>query len=309
MNKQKFYNKSVEQNVKIGLMNGVETCAFDRMAVSLQTVCRRDRRTIGRETVSLNIIWRMSGIKRFCESLFPHFNDKKCGKGSETRREFCVNGVDFSMIKVDGGEFSMGDDGEQVKDNPAHKVRVSDFLIGQTEVTQALWEAVMGNNPSYSKGEELPVEQVSWEDCMLFVQKLNELTKENFRLPSEAEWEFAARGGNKSRGYKYSGSDNLKSVAWCVENKGHGTHAVAKKKPNELGLYDMSGNVYEWCNDWYDEQYYRNSPYENPVGSANGLYKVLRGGSYRNKNKCKVNIRHYNAPYYKYGNIGLRLSI
>lgn len=110
--------------------------------------------------------------------MFPHFNDKKCGKGSEVQRDFCVNGVDFSMIKVDGGEFSMGDDGEQVKDNPAHKVMVSDFLIGQTEVTQALWEAVMGNNPSYSKGEELPVEQVSWEDCMLFVQKLNELTKE-----------------------------------------------------------------------------------------------------------------------------------
>ena len=251
----------------------------------------------------------MSVIRRFGEILFSHFKNRKSGSISRGQRNFCVNGVDFSMIKVEGGEFSMGSLDKEMTDCPAHKVRLADFFIGQTEVTQALWKAVMGNNPSYSKGVKLPVEQVSWEDCILFVQKLNELTKENFRLPSEAEWEFAARGGNRSKGYQYSGSDNVKSVAWCMGNRKERTHAVAGKKPNDLGFYDMSGNVYEWCNDLYDEQYYRNSPYENPVGPANGLYKVLRGGSYHNKNKCKVNIRNYNAPYYKYGNIGLRLCI
>lgn len=251
----------------------------------------------------------MAGIKRFLCNLFSHCGGRKYWRRSSMRREFNVDGVSFSMIKVEGGEFVMGDKDKNAKDNVAHKVKLSDFFIGQTLVTQALWAAVMNSNPSYSKGTELPVEQISWEDCMLFLKKLNELTGENFRLPSEAEWEFAARGGVRSKGYEYSGSDNVKAVAWCMGSKKDRTHKVAEKKPNELGLYDMSGNVCEWCNDWYDEQYYQNSPYENPAGPANGLYKVLRGGSYHNRNKCKVNVRSCNPPYYKYGNIGLRLSI
>ena len=168
---------------------------------------------------------------------------------------FSVNGITFKMVKVQGGTFTMGATAEQggvvtSDEKPAHEVTLSSFSIGQTEVTQELWEAVMGSNPSYWKGSKLPVEQVSWNDCQEFVKKLNALTGQKFRLPSEAEWEYAARGDSQSRGYKYSGSNNIDDVAWYDGNSDK-THAVATKQPNELGIYDMSGNVLEWCQDWY----------------------------------------------------------
>jgi len=173
-----------------------------------------------------------------------------------------------------------------------------------------LWQAVMGSNPSNFKGEQRPVEMVSYNDCKSFISKLNSLTGENFRLPTEAEWEFAARGGNRSQGYKYSGSNSVGSVAWYDGNSGNTTHSVKTKSPNELGLYDMSGNVYEWCNDWYSDSYYSNSPQSNPRGPQSGSYRVLRGGSWSSDaGSCRVACRSYNSPGSRNCDLGLRLAL
>ena len=150
--------------------------------------------------------------------------------------------------------------------------------MGETEVTQELWQAVMGSNPSYFIGSQRPVEQVSWNDCQEFIEKLNTLTGEKFRLPTEAEWEYAARGGNKSKGYEYAGSDNVGDVAWYTDNSKSSTHEVKGKLPNELGLYDMSGNVWEWCSDWYGA--YSSGAQVDPAGPASGSTRVRRGGSW-----------------------------
>ena len=271
---------------------------------------------------------------------------KDCsGGGTETATEtltetpneqtFTVNGVEFKMIKVDGGTFRMGATSEQTNYNndekPVHSVTLSDYYIGETEVTQELWQAVMGSNPSYFKGNnQRPVENVSWNDCQEFIRKLNSLTGKNFRLPTEAEWEYAARGGKYSKdyAYKYSGSNNADEVAWYWRNSGDKylsgewngdsiiennckTHPVKTKKANELGLYDMSGNVYEWCNDWYDDNYYRNSSQTNPTGPSKGVRRVLRGGGWSNDDwRVRVSRRSSYTPLirYYYG-IGLRLAL
>lgn len=225
---------------------------------------------------------------------------------------FTVNGVQFTMVEVGGGTFTMGATSEQGSDawdeeKPAHEVTLSDYYIGQTEVTQALWEAVMGSNPSDSKGDNLPVEQVSWDDCQVFIQKLNQLTVKQFRLPTEAEWEYAARGGRKSRGYKYAGGNNIDSVAWCDGNSGNETHPVATKQANELGIYDMSGNVLEWCSDWCGD--YTSSSQSDPQGSSSGSFRVIRGGCYYNfARNCRVSYRISNTLDYRSGYLGLRLS-
>lgn len=204
-----------------------------------------------------------------------------------------VNGVSFNMIDVEGGTFTMGATAEQGDDYcsdelPTHQVTLSRFSIGQTEVTQELWQAVMGNNPSaHNYGGSYPVENVSWNDCQEFIAKLNQMTGENFRLPTEAEWEFAARGGNKTNGYKYPGSNNVNDVAWY--NCGT-LHVVAKKAANELGLFDMAGNVEEYCYDWY-------APYSadaqiNPKGPSTGSIHVDRGSSfYSMAIDCRVSRR------------------
>ena len=208
--------------------------------------------------------------------------------------------------------FTMGATSEQGSDawdeeKPAHEVTLSDYYIGQTEVTQALWEAVMGSNPSDSKGGNLPVERVSWDDCQVFIQKLNQLTGKQFRLPTEAEWEYAARGGRKSRGYKYAGGNNIDSVAWCDGNSGNETHPVATKQANELGIYDMSGNVLEWCSDWCGD--YTSSSQSDPQGSSSGSFRVIRGGCYYNfARNCRVSYRISNTLDYRSGYLGLRLS-
>ena len=225
---------------------------------------------------------------------------------------FTVNGVQFTMVEVGGGTFTMGATSEQGSDawdeeKPAHQVTLSDYYIGQTEVTQALWEAVMGSNPSDSKGDNLPVERVSWDDCQVFIQKLNQLTGKQFRLPTEAEWEYAARGGRKSRGYKYAGGNNIDSVAWCDGNSGNETHPVATKQANELGIYDMSGNVLEWCSDWCGD--YTSSSQSDPQGSSSGSFRVIRGGCYYNfARNCRVSYRISNTLDYRSGYLGLRLS-
>ena len=187
---------------------------------------------------------------------------------------------------------------------------LSSFAIGQTEVTQELWQAVMGSNPSNFKGAKLPVECVSWNDCQTFIEKLNQLTGKKFRLPTEAEWEYAARGGKNSKGYKYAGSNTIDDVAWYTNNSGSQTHEVATKSPNELGLYDMSGNVWEWCQDWYGSSYYSNSPQTNPTGPSSGSSRVLRGGSWDLYARyCRVSIRGISSPGNRIYYYGLRLAM
>ncbi|MCK9302593.1 MAG: SUMF1/EgtB/PvdO family nonheme iron enzyme [Bacteroidales bacterium] len=237
-------------------------------------------------------------------------------------KTFTVNGVTFDMMPVQGGTFTMGCTSEQGSDccgseKPSHRVTVSSFYIGKYEVTQKLWEAVMGNNPSGFKGGNLPVEKVSWNDCQEFIRKLNSKTGKTFRLPTEAEWEYAARGGNKSNGYKYSGSNTLRDVAWFGQwngntydngNSGEKTHSVGSKSPNELGIYDMSGNVYEWCQDWYGD--YSSGSQTNPTGPSSGSSRVLRGGSWFNYARyCRVSNRNYDYPDCRYFNDGFRLIL
>ncbi|MBR6284015.1 MAG: SUMF1/EgtB/PvdO family nonheme iron enzyme [Muribaculaceae bacterium] len=242
--------------------------------------------------------------------------------GNHDGNTFTVNGVTFNMVSVEGGTFMMGATQEQLGDadsdeKPAHRVTLSSYSIGETEVTQELWQAVMGDNPSHFTGNlQRPVEQVSWNDCQEFITKLNALTGEHFRLPTEAEWEYAARGGNKSQGYKYAGSNALSQVGWYefnAEDVGedspdYGTHAVATKAPNELGLYDMSGNVWERCSDWHSYTYYDESPEMNPQGPSTGSYRVARGGAWDYQaSRCRVSYRH-RAGSDGGHNVGLRLA-
>ena len=237
------------------------------------------------------------------------------GESEFKNRTFTVNGVSFEMIAVEGGTFTMGATSEQGSDayddeKPAHQVTLSSYYIGKTEVTQELWQAVMGSNPSKFSGTNLPVEKVSWEDCQSFVIKLNELTGKNFRLPTEAEWEYAARGGNKSNGFKFSGGNNIAEVAWYSGNGNKISHPVATKAPNELGIYDMSGNVWEWCSDWYSSSYYTSSSQTNPTGPNSGSYRVYRGGSWSGNDRyCRVSHRDSNYPSYRFNYLGLRLAL
>ena len=237
------------------------------------------------------------------------------GESVFKNQTFTVNGVSFDMIAVEGGTFTMGATAEQASDaysdeKPTHQVTLSSYYIGKTEVTQELWQAVMGSNPSGFSGANLPVEKVSWEDCQIFIAILNELTGKYFRLPTEAEWEYAARGGSKSQGYKYSGSNTVDDVAWYPSNSSSKTHPVATKAPNELGIYDMSGNVLEWCRDWYSSSYYSSSSQYNPTGPASGSRRVYRGGSWGSSARlCRVSYRDYNGPSYRFYNLGLRLAL
>ena len=229
-----------------------------------------------------------------------------------TKDEIIQNLID-NMVSVEGGTFTMGATSEQGSDAydneiPAHKVTLSSFSIGKYEVTQEEWEAVMGKNPSEFKGAKRPVENVSWDDCQEFIRKLNQLTGKQFRLPTEAEWEYAARGGNRSRGYKYSGSDNIGSVAWYGDNSGRTTHPVGQKQANELGLYDMSGNVWEWCQDWYGN--YSSSAQTNPTGPTSGSYRVGRGDDWGgDAGSCRVSGRLFFAPGGLGDLLGLRLAL
>ena len=236
-----------------------------------------------------------------------------CFKVVANSSRFTVRGVSFEMVRVEGGTFRMGATSEQGSDaegdeKPVHSVTLSGYYIGKTEVTQALWKAVMGSNPSSFKGDNLPVECVSWDDCQEFIRKLNSMTGQNFRLPTEAEWEFACRGGNNSRGYKYSGSNNLGSVAWYDGNSGNKTHPVGTKAPNELGIYDMSGNVWEWCSDWFAN--YSSGAQTNPTGPYGGSRRVCRGGSwYSFVRCCRSSIRINYFPTYRGYYLGLRLAL
>ena len=230
---------------------------------------------------------------------------------------FTVNGVTFKMLPVEGGTFTMGATSEQGNDadsdeRPTHSVTLSSFYMGETEVTQALWQAVMGSNPSYYKGNNLPVVLVSWNDCQDFVTALNELCASqlngrHFALPTEAQWEYAARGGKHSEGYKYSGSNTIVNVAQ-YSVKSDKPLPVGTKTPNELGLYDMSGNVLEWCSDWMGS--YGSNAQTNPAGPSSGSTRVCRGGSWIHAaGFCRVSCRGCRAPVVTDYYLGLRLAL
>lgn len=230
---------------------------------------------------------------------------------------YTANGVSFKMIDVEGGSFTMGATSEQSSDaysdeKPTHRVNLSGYSIGQTEVTQALWNAVMGTNPSNFPGDlNRPVERVSWNECQAFITKLNTITGKTFRLPTEAEWEFAARGGTKTQTNKYAGSNTISEVAWYdanYNNPYYGTKTVAIKERNELGLYDMSGNVGEWCQDWYGS--YSSSSQTNPKGPSNGSARVIRGGGWNSfARDCRVSFRDSRGVTETNYAVGLRLAM
>lgn len=248
-------------------------------------------------------------VKDICK---PNKNGNKSGN-KKTVKKCKIKGVEFSMIKVEGGTFTMGATKEQGSNHsnqqPTHKVTLSTYYIGETEVTQELWEAVMGTNPSKFKGAKLPVENVSWTECQQFINKINKLTGRKFRLPTEAEWEFAARGGKSSKGYKFAGSNNADAVAWHQGNSGNKTHNVGTKAANELGLYDMCGNVWEWCQDWFGN--YSSSAQTNPKGASSGTDHLNRGGGWCHESKfATVFYRGTSGkPDRKVDNLGFRLVL
>ena len=223
--------------------------------------------------------------------------------------------INLEMIFVKGGTFTMGsptNEADRSSYETQHQVTLSDFSIGKYEVTQKQWTAIMGSNPSYFrsyfKGDNLPVETVSWDDVQEFIQELNQKTGKKYRLPTEAEWEYAARGGSISSPRLYSGSNNIDEVAWYKNNSGSKTHPVGQKKPNKLGIYDMSGNVAEWCNDWYGA--YNSGSQSNPQGPSSGTYRVFRGGGwYNDPQDCRVSDGGYSNPDYRSGSLGFRLVL
>lgn len=223
-------------------------------------------------------------------------------------------GPDIPMVLVKGGCYSMGDtfgDGG-IDEKPVHDVCVSDFYLGKYEVTQGEWTGVMGTNPSqYRKGDNYPVENVSWADARAFIKKLRQATGRPWRLPTEAEWEYAARGGGKNQKYPgTSSADSLPDYAWFEANSDFQTHPVGGKKPNELGLYDMAGNVWEWVQDRYDRDYYRQSPRDNPKGDPFGVNRILKGGSaYQAAGFLRSSYRDYTAPEARGNCVGLRLAL
>ena len=226
-------------------------------------------------------------------------------------RTFSVGGVEFTMVYVEGGTFMMGSDDASDDEKPVHQVTLSDYYIGQTEVTEDLWFAVMDSIPSDSvpsfyERENLPVIEVTWYDCQEFIGKLNRITGENFCLPTEAQWEFAARGGIYSKGYKYSGSNAIDKVAWYWKNSVLMIHPVGTKQANELGIYDMSGNVQEWCSDWYGNYSY--VAVTDPSGPSSGSHRVFRGGTWYNS-ATSCTYRNGGTPTGAHNGLGLRLAL
>lgn len=236
---------------------------------------------------------------------------------SPINKEFQVDGCRFTMVFVKGGSFNMGATPEQglfaaFDEKPSVEVNIDDFYIGQTLVTQKMWKTIMNDNPSHFQGDDLPVERVSWDECGAFINILNAKLKLNFRLPSEAEWEYAARGGVNSKHFKYAGTDDssLADYVWFKDSSNGSTHEVKLKQPNELGIYDMCGNVSEWCSDWYFNSYASNNSKNNPTGPATGIAKVYRGGSWNDKDiVCRVSKRAFMNPTYRNKQVGFRIVL
>lgn len=257
----------------------------------------------------------------FEATLKTHLNLKSVSQTIDSKDYFLeIKGVKFKMIYVQGGSFAMGSNDGGDDEKPIHNVTLTDYYMAETEVTQELYEAVMGTNPSNFKGQQRPVEQVSWEDVQAFIQKLNKMIptdKPRIHLPTEAQWEYAARGGKHSKDYKYAGSNDLNEVAWYNSSE---THPVKGKKANELGFYDMSGNAWEWCADDYASDAYtkvQSSNVINPIFNSNEVKKnhaknpirVIRGGSWDYFDYfCRVSCRFNNLPRYRYNFYGFRLG-
>lgn len=228
-------------------------------------------------------------------------------------------GLNMEMVYVEGGEFEMGATEEQGDDaddreKPVRNIKLDGFHIGKYEVTQAQWKAVMGTNPSYFKGENRPVESVGWKEAQEFCKRLSKRTGKKYSLPTEAQWEYAARGGVHKTKTKYAGSNDIDEVAWYRENShnlglehpDYGTHSVGEKKSNELGIYDMNGNIWEWCSDWYGS--YDENDTENPLGPAKGTLRVMRGGRwFSNAVNCRVSYRNYDLPNHHRDDLGFRV--
>lgn len=246
------------------------------------------------------------------------------GAGAESagpaNKTFTVEGVTFTMVAVQAGTFQMGSTKGDADERPVHNVTISnDYYIGETEVTQALWKAVTGCSPtkddspwqtSLGKGDDYPAYYINYKDVQAFVAELNRMTGETFRMPTEAEWEYAARGGNKSQGYAYSGSNTVGEVAWYEANSGNKMHPVKNKQANELGIYDMSGNVLEWCADAYSDSYYSSSPAVDPTGANAGTSFVQRGGCYYYPaTNCRNTDRSNSSQTHRYGHFGFRLAM
>ncbi|QUW01058.1 formylglycine-generating enzyme family protein [Chloracidobacterium sp. MS 40/45] len=212
----------------------------------------------------------------------------------------------IELVLIPAGEFTMGEAGGEPDEQPAHRVTISQpFYLGKYEVTQAQWKQIMGNNPSKFVGDDLPVDSVSWKDVQTFLQRLNDADDPFFyRLPTEAEWEYACRAGGSG---KYAG--NPDATAWYFDNAGGRTHPVGRKEPNAFGLYDMHGNVREWCQDWYDDLYYKKTPGEDPTGPTNGTWRAIRGGSYfANAAACRSAVRYKLDPELKLDSVGFRVA-
>ena len=240
----------------------------------------------------------------FLSILLPVFAHAQESRQANTAKE-------PQMILVKGGTYMMGSNNANPNEKPAHKVIVNDFYIGIYEVTQAQWRAVMHNNPAAFVNEDGPEENISWDEVQEYINNLNKLTGKKYRLPTEAEWEYAAKGGSKSIGYLYSGSDDIKRIAWIKDNSSDMPHPVGQKQANELGIYDMSGNVWEWCADWYDDVFYRRlySRRPNPIGPKTGTFKIVRGGSWYSNEYCsRPTYRDGFIPGGKSTNIGFRLA-
>ncbi len=217
--------------------------------------------------------------------------------------------VTTEMVFVKGGQFEMGDNSGKKDAKPVHLVSLSDFYIGKFEVTQEFWTSIMGYNPSEKTDcPQCPVNDMTWEQTQDFITELNKCTSKQFRLPTEAEWEYAAQGGQGSKGFTYSGSNSIDSVAWLKDNASEKLHEVGQLKPNELDLYDMNGNAWELCEDWYSNSFYENSPANNPVNTAVNKYRVSRGASWMSPAKyCERSARNIDHPHHKRGNGGIRL--
>ena len=267
--------------------------------------------------ILLGFIWYFTGSKY---RMSPQSGESETGTqreaeniaAPETSLNFTESQYGIEMIYARGGTFMMGCGPEQGDDcykyeEAPRQIVLSDFYIGKYEVTQAQWRAVMGDNPANFKGDDMPVENVSWNDAQKFIEKLNNATGKTYRLPTEAEWEYAARGGSKSRGYKYSGSDNVDDVAWYDSNSGNTPHPVGTKSANELGIYDMSGNVWEWVNDWYGE--FSGEQQANPKGPDKGKFRVIRGGGWGSYAKgTRVSNFYSNDPIKRHKILGFRLA-
>ena len=329
--KTKDYDSSTEHYFTILLMFVVSVimCSIpyfmflkpkDRLE---EEICKKDAQTeqihnqrnlLSKTLSSLNDSVNM--LQKENDVIARHFKLLEETKEREkASRTFVIGNVEFAMKKVNGGRFLMGSNSGEDDESPTHYVTLRGYYIGETEVTQELWKAVMHSNPSSSTGNERPVTNVSWNDCMIFVRNLNEMTGLSFALPTEAQWEFAARGGNKSRGYKYSGSDSYSAVANCVEYSFWGellgysntVDYVASYSSNELGIYDMSGNVWEWCYDTYGDYSY--SEQKNP-SNGGGNQMVIRGGGYKNTpSYCRSTYRGSKNYSESADNIGFRLVL